>query len=148
MKQYSVSIPNVASDVHVMGRVTRDVEMRFTPAGTEVSNVQLAVSRRWKPQDSEEWQEQTAFFQMAVWGEAAKRVANIHKGDIVNASFSLADLKAETYANAAGETKTSLKVSRATISRIAWTDGEVADETPEAQDAPAEEAPVQEPIQF
>lgn len=139
MNTYSVSLPNAMADVQIAGRVTRDVEMRFTPEGTKVANVNLAVSRRWLPKDSEEWKEQTSFLSVAVWGDAAERTSNLHKGDVALASFSVADLKAEIFTGNDGESKTSLKVGRAQVSRIAWANGEHADAPVEETEAPADE---------
>jgi single-stranded DNA-binding protein len=118
-KEYSVMIPNASADVHVIGRVTRDVETKVTPNGANVANISIAVGRRYLPQGQTEWQEQTAFYQLAVWGEAALRCNGIHKGDIVIASFSMADLSARPY----GEGKASLEVSRAQCSKLAWAVG-------------------------
>jgi hypothetical protein len=54
-----------------------------------------------------------------VWGEAALRCRGVHKGDVVIASFSMADLSARPY----GEGKASLEVSRAQCSKLAWAVG-------------------------
>jgi single-stranded DNA-binding protein len=118
-KDYTVMIPNAAADTHMIGRVTRDVEPNVTPNGANVANISIAVSRRYLPQGQTEWQEQTAFYQLAVWGEAALRCRGIRKGDIVMASFSMADVSARPY----GEGKASLEVSRAQCSKLAWVAG-------------------------
>ncbi len=139
MKQYSVSLPNAASDVQVMGRVTRDVEMHYLEDGTAVSNVSVALSRRWLPKDSEEWKEKTQFISFGVWGEEpAKRAAKLVKGDIVLVGFSLSDLKPESY-KSGEETRLSIKCDRAQVSRVAWANGE-GGEAPAQQ--PAEEGVV------
>jgi single-stranded DNA-binding protein len=115
-KQYSVMIPNVMADVHIAGRVTKDVEPNVTPNGANVANISIAVGRRYLPQGTTEWQEETAFFQLAVWGEAALRCRGIRKGDVIMASFSMADVKARPY----GDGKASLEVSRAQVSKFAF----------------------------
>jgi single-strand DNA-binding protein len=122
-KQYSAMIPNELSAVHVAGRVTRDAEMRFTDTGKQVTNLSVAVSRRYN--DQGEWKEVTQFLGVAVWGEdAAPRAANIKKGDIVLVAFSVADLKARAYETQSGEQRVAIEVGRAQVSRIAWAGGD------------------------
>ena len=113
---YSVIIPNAMSDVHIAGRVTRDVEPNVTPNGANVANISIAVGRRYLPTGTSEWQEETAFYQLAVWGDAALRCRGIKKGDVIVASFSMADVKARPY----GDSKASLEVSRAQVSKFAY----------------------------
>lgn len=135
-KQYSAMIPNALAEVTVVGRVTRDAEMRYTPAGKGVTNLSIAVSRRYN--DNNEWKETTSFISLAVWGEdAAPRAQQIKKGDIISATFSMADLKARTY-ESQGETKSSLEVGRAQVSRVAWANGEATEAVAEAV-APSED---------
>src|SRR5512141_528648 len=126
-------IPNVASEANMMGRVTRDAEARFTPSGAKVTNLSVAVSRRF--QKDEEWKEQTAFFGVAIWGDAADRAQNIKKGDIVMVSFSLADLEARPYTSG-DENKAALQINRAQVSRVAWAHG-----TSNGNSVPSNEAP-------
>lgn len=117
-KQYSAMIPNALAEVTIVGRVTRDAEMRYTPAGKAVTNLSIAVSRRYN--DQGEWKEVTSFLGLAVWGEdAAPRANNVKKGDIISATFNVADMKARAY-ESNGETKTSIEVGRAQVSRVAW----------------------------
>ena len=113
---YSVIIPNAMSDVHIAGRVTRDVEPNVTPNGANVANISIAVGRRYLPQGTTEWQEQTAFYALAVWGDAALHCRGIKKGDVVIASFSMSDVEAKAY----GDGKASLQVNRAQVSKMAW----------------------------
>jgi single-strand DNA-binding protein len=117
--QYAVSIPNMLAEVHIVGRVVRDSEARFTPSGAKVANVSIAVSRRYLPQGQTEWQEQTAFYQLSVWGDGADRAGSLKKGDVVAATFSMADVEARSY-ESNGENKASLQISRARVSRFAY----------------------------
>lgn len=123
MQQYAVSVPNVLSNTVVTGRVTHDVEMRFTPAGTKVANVSMAVARRWfdeKAPKGQEWKEETQFLSVAVWGDAADRAAQLKHGNIVVAEFSFADLAIDNYTAKDGTAKSSLKCGRGQVSRLAW----------------------------
>ena len=60
--------------VELVGNITRDPELRFTPSGAAVANFGLAVNRRWKNRQTEEWEEQTSFFDITCWRELAENV--------------------------------------------------------------------------
>ena len=57
--------------VFLMGNLTRDPELRYTPSGTAVTNLRLAVNRRYKTQ-SGEIKEETAFITVVAWGKQAE----------------------------------------------------------------------------
>jgi single-strand DNA-binding protein len=61
--------------VELVGNLTRDPELRFTPNGAPVANFGLAVNRRWRNQQSNEWEEQTSFFDVVAWRDLAENVA-------------------------------------------------------------------------
>jgi single-strand DNA-binding protein len=59
--------------VVLVGRLTRDAELKFTNAGLAISKFSLALNRRAKKGDT--WQEETDFFD-AVWmGKGAEAVS-------------------------------------------------------------------------
>jgi single-strand DNA-binding protein len=71
------------SDNHVelIGNVVRDPELRFQPSGTALCQFGLAVNRRWKNKQTNEWDEQVSFFDVVCWRELAENVAeSIVKG--------------------------------------------------------------------
>lgn len=57
--------------VILMGNLTRDVEMRFTPSNTAVGTFGLAVNRTWKTPEGEK-KEEVSFFDCEVWGKQAE----------------------------------------------------------------------------
>ena len=59
--------------VILVGNLTRDVELRYTPQGTAVTEVGLAVNDRVKRND--EWVDETTFVDITLWGRTAE-VAN------------------------------------------------------------------------
>ena len=63
------------SQVSVIGNITREPELRFTPNGQPKANFGLAVNRRWQNRQSNEWEEQTSFFNIVCWGSLAENVA-------------------------------------------------------------------------
>lgn len=66
--------------VILIGNLTRDPEMRFTPAGTNVTNFGLAVNRRYTNKAGEKV-DTADFFNIVCWGKLAELVSqNITKG--------------------------------------------------------------------
>ena len=57
----------------IMGRLTRDPEMRHTQNGTAVASLTLACDRDFKPQNGEK---ETDFVDVVVWGKTAEFAAN------------------------------------------------------------------------
>ncbi|MDU4889795.1 MAG: single-stranded DNA-binding protein [Clostridium sp.] len=61
--------------VVLIGRLTKDPELKFTPIGTAVTTFTLAVERRFK----NEGQPQADFIPIVVWGKTGENVANYKK---------------------------------------------------------------------
>ncbi len=61
--------------VTVIGNVTRDPELRFTPSGQAIATFGLAVNRRWQNRQTHEWEEATSFFDVVCWGTLAENAA-------------------------------------------------------------------------
>lgn len=59
--------------VILMGRLTRDPELRYIPSGMAVSEIGLAVSDRRK-NNKGEWVEETTFVEVTLWGRTAEVV--------------------------------------------------------------------------
>ena len=57
--------------VFLIGNLTRSPELRYTPNGTPVSDLRLAVNRAYSTQGGERRQE-THFFTVVVWGKQAE----------------------------------------------------------------------------
>ena len=69
--------------VFLMGRLTRDVELRHTPSNMAVGNFGLATNRKFKAGDGE-WREETTFVDCEVWGRTAENMSKyFHKGSPV-----------------------------------------------------------------
>ncbi|HUP70420.1 MAG TPA: single-stranded DNA-binding protein [Acidimicrobiales bacterium] len=70
--------------VTLVGNVTRDPELRFTPTGQATASFGLAVNRRWQDRQSGEWQEATSFFDVVCWREMAENAGqSLSKGSRV-----------------------------------------------------------------
>ena len=83
--------------VELIGNITRDPELRFTPSGAAVANFGLAVNRRWRNQQTNEWEEQVSFFDVVCWRELAENVMeSLTKGSRVMVSGRLDQRSWET----------------------------------------------------
>ena len=60
--------------VILIGRLGRDPELKFTPAGKAVTNFTMATSETWKD-DSGERQERTEWHRIVIWGKLAEVAA-------------------------------------------------------------------------
>jgi single-strand DNA-binding protein len=60
------------NDVRLVGRLTRDPEVRYTTKGQAVARLDLAVNRRFKD-GTGEWRDDTTFVPVTVWRDAAER---------------------------------------------------------------------------
>jgi single-strand DNA-binding protein len=58
--------------VILMGNLTRDPEVRYTPAGTAVTDIGLAVNRYWFDKQANERREETTFVDVTLWGRQAE----------------------------------------------------------------------------
>jgi len=57
--------------VLLMGNLTRDPELRYTPKGTAVADIALAINRVWND-DRGQKQEETTFVDVTLWGRQAE----------------------------------------------------------------------------
>src|SRR5687767_12174553 len=64
------------NSVTLIGNLTRDPELRFTPSGQATAQFGLAVNRRWQNRQSGEWDEAVSFFEVVCWREMAENVCD------------------------------------------------------------------------
>lgn len=91
--------------ITVIGNLTADPELRFTPSGAAVANFTIASTPRAFDRQTNEWKDQeTLFLRCSVWREAAENVAeSLTKGTRVIAQ---GRLKARSYETKEGERRT------------------------------------------
>ncbi|HET7713476.1 MAG TPA: single-stranded DNA-binding protein [Patescibacteria group bacterium] len=58
--------------VQLIGNVTRDPELRYTPQGTAVCSFGLATNRSWLPEGSTERREEAEFHKLVAWNKLAE----------------------------------------------------------------------------
>ena len=69
--------------VLLMGNLTKDPELRYTPQGTAVANLRLAVNRKYRNKD-QELKEEVCFITAVVWNKQAETCNQyLHKGSSV-----------------------------------------------------------------
>jgi single-strand DNA-binding protein len=62
--------------ITVVGNLTADPELRFTPSGAAVANFTIASTPRTFDRQSNEWKDgETLFMRCSIWREAAENVA-------------------------------------------------------------------------
>jgi len=68
--------------VNIVGNVTRDPELRYTPSGASVTNFSVAWNRRYERNGQQV--EEVSFFDVVCWGSLADNVAaSLTKGNRV-----------------------------------------------------------------
>jgi single-strand DNA-binding protein len=63
------------NSITLVGNITRDPELRFTPSGQATATFGLACNRRWQNRQTQEWEEATSFFDIVCWREMAENAA-------------------------------------------------------------------------
>ena len=91
--------------ITVIGNLTNEPELRFTPSGSAVANFTVASTPRTFDRQSNEWKDgETLFLRASVWREAAENVAeSLTKGMRVIVS---GRLKSRSYETKEGEKRT------------------------------------------
>ena len=92
--------------ITVVGNLTADPELRFTPNGAAVANFTVASTPRTFDRQSNEWKDgETLFLRCSIWREAAENVAeSLTKGMRVVAQ---GRLKSRSYQDREGNNRTS-----------------------------------------
>lgn len=97
--------------VILMGRLTRDPELRYTASGTAVAKLGFAVTNRYK--QGEEWKEEPCFVDIVVFGRQAENCNEyLGKGKMALIDGRLSFRKWETED---GQTRSKLEVVAANV---------------------------------
>src|SRR5256885_13600435 len=85
------------NSITISGNITRDPEMRYTPSGVSKVTFGVAVTRSWRNQQTQDWEEQPSFFNVVAWRQLAENVgASLSKGSRVVVSGRLEQRSWET----------------------------------------------------
>ena len=140
----------MSTPVTLRGRLTRDPEMRYSNAGKPVVKFAVVTSRRFKNEQSGEWEDRdTTFWDCVAFGQLAENVAeSLEKGTAVVVQGNASQ---EEWTTKEGEKRKSMKVAAediapslrfhsAKIARAARSEGDTqaapASEDPWANDRP------------
>lgn len=127
------------NDVKLVGRLTRDPELRYTPQGVPVCKFRVAVSRSYKDRNSNEWKEEVAFVSCSVWRESAERCGQrLKKGSPV---FIEGRLKSHDWQTKEGQKRSELEVDILKIQFLEMA-GEGGGVSEAAAEEPQESSPV------
>ena len=130
--------------VMLIGNLTRDPNLRYTPGGAAVASFGIATNRSWTSSDGGEKQERVDFHNIVAWSKLAEICGQLlHKGDkvYVEGRIQTRDWKTEE-----GETR---RVTEIVIDNMMLLNSrggsssnsdDSADEAPESEEAPKSEA--------
>jgi single-strand DNA-binding protein len=124
---------NSVNHVMVLGNLTRDPELRYTPSGTAVCQLGVALNRRWRDQAGELQQEVT-FLDVTVWSKQAETVAQyLTKGRAVAIE---GRLQQDTWETESGERRSRLKVVAQRVTFLSSANGSPAPAAADGEEAP------------
>jgi single-strand DNA-binding protein len=93
--------------VLLIGNLTKDPELRYTPQGTAVVNLRLAVNRRFRNKN-QELKEETCFITVVVWDKQAETCNQyLHKGSPV---FIEGRLQSRSWEDSSGQKRNVIEV--------------------------------------
>jgi len=93
--------------VLLLGNLTRDIELRYTPSNQAVANIGLAVNRRYRTAEGES-REDTTFVDCEAWGRTAETMSRyLTKGRPV---FIDGRLRLDQWQDKEGNNRSKLKV--------------------------------------
>ena len=95
--------------ITIVGNLTADPELRFTPSGAAVANFTVASTPRTFDRQSNEWKDgETLFMRCSVWRDAAENIAeSLHRGTRVLVT---GRLKSRSYETKEGEKRTVIEL--------------------------------------
>jgi single-strand DNA-binding protein len=129
------------NSVTLVGNITRDPELRFTPSGQANATFGLAVNRRWQNRQTQEWEESTSFFDIVCWREMAENASeSLGRGSRVIVTGRLEQRSWET---AEGDKRSKVEVVADEIGpSLRWATAQV---TKNERRSPAGETPASRP---
>lgn len=93
--------------VLLIGNLTKDPELRYTPQGTAVVNLRMAVNRKFKDRN-QELKEEVCFITAVAWDKQAETCNQyLHKGSPV---FIEGRLQSRSWEDNAGQKRTTIEV--------------------------------------
>jgi single-strand DNA-binding protein len=113
--------------VFLIGRLTHDPELRYTPNGAAVTDLRVATSRTWTNKDGER-KEDTLFIDVTVWNRQAENCCQyLKKGRQVHVE---GYLRSESWDSPTGEKRSKIKVEAERVQFLDRRETGGGDDTP------------------
>lgn len=129
----------MAADINVVvlvGRLTRDCEVKSTPQGTSVCRFSIAVNRRKRTGDK--WEDEVSYIDIVVWGKSAETLSSyLTKGRQVSVQGELRQNRWEQN----GQTHSRIEVVASSVQLLASSQGGSASQDGYQAQRPAQRAP-------
>ena len=110
------------NEVRLVGRLTRDPELRFTTKGQAVCHFDLAVNRSYKDAASGEWKDDTSFISVVTWRDIAQRCSErLKKGSPV---YVEGRIRSRAWETKEGQKRTTIEVESSRVQFLAKVEGE------------------------
>ena len=127
--------------VFLMGNLTKDPELRYTPQGIAVLNLRLAVNRKFRNKD-QELKEETCFITAVVWNKQAETCNQyLHKGSGI---FVEGRLQSRSWEDASGQKRNVIEVRAERVQFLGSPPAKAAVEPIPQQEPQLEEASTQD----
>lgn len=131
------------NSAQLVGRLTRDPELRFTTSGLPVCRFDLAVNRRYKDKTGE-WKDDTSFIPVVVWREAGQRCGEkLKKGSPV---FVEGRLKSKSWETKDGQKRSGLEIEALRVQFLERAEGAPGESAPAGDEIPADAAAGDAPV--
>jgi len=116
--------------VLLIGNLTKDPELRYTPQGTAVVNLRLAVNRRFRDKN-QELKEETCFVTAVVWNKQAETCNQyLHKGSPLLVE---GRLQSRSWEDNSGQKRNVIEVRAERVQFLGTAPAKGAAESPEEQ---------------
>nr|ABG23243.1 single-stranded DNA-binding protein [Deinococcus murrayi] len=102
------------NEVVLIGNVTRDPELRYTPAGDAVLGLGLAVNESWQDRQGQR-QEKTHWIDVTLWRDLAESMKDLRKGDPILVQGRLVN---EAWTDREGNKRNSTKVEATRVEAL------------------------------
>jgi single-strand DNA-binding protein len=130
--------------VMLMGNLTRDPEVRYTPKGTAVGDLSIAINEKFKSQDGTE-REEVTYVDVTTWGRQAETAKEyLSKGSSI---FVEGRLQLDQWETKEGEKRSRLRVRAERVQFLSTRKGGSSQgersqpQTPESEQPPAGDIP-------
>ena len=116
--------------VLLIGNLTKDPELRYTPQGTAVVNLRLAVNRKFKDRN-QELKEEVCFISAVVWSKQAETCNQyLHKGSPV---FVEGRLQSRSWEDNSGQKRSIIEVTAERVQFLGSPQGQRGAAAPQAE---------------